>query len=283
MFRKVNDFDGDGKADLAVTRNVGGMKIWHIWETRHGYRAAQYGLDTDENAPGDYDGDGKTDIAVFRKTEPIVGLMSYQFWIAGSQVGPMLSGWSYNSYPNSVAHQQDYNGDGKTDAAWTINNGERYFLVYSTGGTIGIDSTGGTLIKLGDTTGDNKADTAAYDSSNVVRVKNSTTNAISSVHFGAPGDQYLAADFDGDAKGDLTVFRPSDGTWWCIRISDGVINAATWGQNGDVPVPADYDNDGQTDIAIYRPGPQSYYWISGSQNGVSVVAWGTTNDQVIRY
>jgi hypothetical protein len=283
MFRKVNDFDGDGKADLAVTRTVGGVKIWHIWQSTNGYRALQYGYDTDENVAGDYDGDGKTDVAVFRKTLVQPGFMSYSFWIDGSQVGPMLSGWSYNAYPNSVAHHQDYNGDGKTDAAWTINDGARYFLVYSTGGTIGIDSTGGTLIKIGDMTGDNKADTAAYDSSNIVRIRNSGTGTTQSVHFGAPGDQYVAADFDGDAKGDLTIFRPSDGTWWWMRSSDNVINAAAWGQNGDTPVPADYDNDGKTDLAIYRPGPQSYYWVYGSQSGVSVHAWGITNDRAVTY
>ena len=30
MFRKVNYFDGDGKADFAVTRNIDGFKFWYI-------------------------------------------------------------------------------------------------------------------------------------------------------------------------------------------------------------------------------------------------------------
>jgi hypothetical protein len=284
MFRKVNDFDGDGKADFAVTRNVGAAKVWYIWQSTGAFRALQYGLNTDENVAGDYDGDGKTDVAVFRQETVSPTSTRYSFWISGSLFGEHAYVLTTNAYPNVVGHQQDYDGDGKTDIAWTMENNARYFLVYSGGGgTIPVVNPGGTFIRIGDMTGDNKAETAAYDSSNIVRIKNSATGTTQAVHFGAPGDQYVAADFDGDGKGDLTVFRSSDGTWWWMRSSDNVVNAASWGQNGDTPVPADYDNDGKTDMAIYRPGSQSYYWVYGSQSGVSVFAWGLTGDQAVRY
>ena len=39
MFRKASDFDGDGKADFAVTRNVGALKYWWIWQTTAGQLA----------------------------------------------------------------------------------------------------------------------------------------------------------------------------------------------------------------------------------------------------
>jgi hypothetical protein len=286
MFRKMMDFDGDGKADFAVTRNIDGTKYWYIWQTTNGFRVFPWGFPTDENVAGDYDGDAKTDVAVFRKTvapnDP--NLMSYSFWIAGSQVGTMLSGWAYNTYHQSVAHQQDYNGDGKTDAAWTIDNGSRYFLIYSSGGTIGISSPGGTLIKIGDMTGDSKAEAAACNpGSNLVSIRNSATNAVQTIQFGLAGDEFMPADFDGDGKGDLTIFRQSNGQWWWLRSSDNVVNAATFGTTGDVPVPADYDGDGKTDIAIWRAGAQSYYWVFGSQVGVFVVPWGISSDTVVRY
>ena len=70
MFRKINDFDGDGKADFAVTRNEGGNKIWYVWQTTGGFTAYQWGLATDENAAGDYDGDGKTDPGIFERGRP---------------------------------------------------------------------------------------------------------------------------------------------------------------------------------------------------------------------
>ena len=68
MFRKMMDFDGDGKADFAVTRDIGGSRYWYIWQTTDGFRVFQWGLDIDidENAAGDFDGDGKFDVGNYR-------------------------------------------------------------------------------------------------------------------------------------------------------------------------------------------------------------------------
>lgn len=66
MFRKVNDFDGDGRADFAVTRSENGLKYWWIWQSTAGLRLNQWGLSGDQNAAGDFDGDGKTDLGVWR-------------------------------------------------------------------------------------------------------------------------------------------------------------------------------------------------------------------------
>ena len=47
MFRKVNDFDGDGKADFAVTRNENGLKVWYVLQSAGGYSLFQWGLGSD--------------------------------------------------------------------------------------------------------------------------------------------------------------------------------------------------------------------------------------------
>ncbi len=287
MFRKMMDFDGDGKADFAVTRDIGGTKYWYIWQTTNGFSVFPWGIPTDENAPGDFDGDGKFDPAVYRNEFLPPNSRGYAFWVLGSQYGVHNFAFVTNNYPNSVAHQQDYNGDNQTDVAWTYgSSGDRtqFFVWFSSGGTIGLSSPGGTLIKLGDTTGDGKAENAGFNSSTgVVTIRNFATGATQTFQFGAAGDEFMPADFDGDGKGDLTIFRPSNGQWWWMRSSDNVINATTFGTTGDVPVPADYDGDGKTDIAIWRAGAQSNYWVYGSQVGIFVFSWGISGDSIVHY
>jgi hypothetical protein len=81
----------------------------------------------------------------------------------------------------------------------------------------------------------------------------------------------VAADFDGDGKNDIAVYR--DGDWFIIRSSDGGVTSVGWGGLAqDVPVPGDYDGDGRTDIAVYRDG--NWFIIRSSDGGVTSVGWG---------
>lgn len=287
MFRKTLDFDGDGKADFAVTRNIGASKYWYIWQSSQGFRVVQWGIDADENAPGDYDGDGKFDVAVFRQTRND-GLTNYAFWVSGSQMGTRVTSYQTNTYTDVVGCQQDYDGDGKTDVAWTaLGSGQtRCGIWFSSGSGEQTYEPLGTWARLGDLNGDGKAEAAGVQLSTnlILRIKNSASNSIQTIQFGKEGDQFVAADFDGDGKGDLAVFRQSDGTWWWMRSSDGVINAAQFGQTGDKPVPADYDGDGKTDLAIWRPGEtQSVYWVYGSTGNIMGVPFGIATDKVVTY
>jgi subtilisin-like proprotein convertase family protein len=60
------------------------------------------------------------------------------------------------------------------------------------------------------------------------------------------------ADFDGDDKTDLSVFRPAEGNWWVQRSTAG-LQVTTWGVASDTLVPGDYNGDGKTDWAVFRP------------------------------
>jgi cytochrome c peroxidase len=67
------------------------------------------------------------------------------------------------------------------------------------------------------------------------------------------------ADFDGDGKTDVSIFRPSLGQWWYLRSSDGGHNGFQFGEGSDKPVVGDYTGDGKADIAFFRPSTGFWY------------------------
>ncbi len=89
------------------------------------------------------------------------------------------------------------------------------------------------------------------------------------------------ADFDGDGRTDLSVFRPSDGTWYVMESGTNTFRAHQFGVNGDKIVSGDYDGDGRTDFAVFRPST-GVWWISkSSDNSVSTTNWGLATDKPV--
>ncbi len=89
------------------------------------------------------------------------------------------------------------------------------------------------------------------------------------------------ADFDGDGKTDVSVFRPSEGNWYLNRSMAGFA-AINWGISTDTLVPGDYDGDGKTDTAVFRPtntpGATDFFVLNSNGFTVSGVSWGNTGD-----
>jgi uncharacterized delta-60 repeat protein len=82
-------------------------------------------------------------------------------------------------------------------------------------------------------------------------------------------------DFDGDGRADVSVFRPSDRTWYLNQSTNG-FSATQWGLSTDKLVPADYDGDGKTDISVYRDG--IWYWLNSSDNSFNARQFGIASD-----
>ncbi len=84
------------------------------------------------------------------------------------------------------------------------------------------------------------------------------------------------ADFDGDRRTDVSVFRPADTVWYVSTSGNNGFSASQFGIPTDKLVPQDYDGDGKTDLAVYRNG---LWHILRSGNGTyAVFSFGLAND-----
>jgi hypothetical protein len=96
-------------------------------------------------------------------------------------------------------------------------------------------------------------------------------------------DRAYLGDFDRDRKTDLSVFRPSQGSWYTLQSSNGFAAGFNFGLSVDRPVPGDYDGDGRVDFAVRRPGATNQWWyLSSSDLGLNLANWGIDSDKSVQ-
>ncbi len=87
-----------------------------------------------------------------------------------------------------------------------------------------------------------------------------------------------AVDFDGDAKTDLSIFRPGPGEWWWLRSSNGTNGAVAFGSSTDTVTPGDFTGDGKTDIAVWRPSNGNWFILRSEDFSFYAFPFGTNGD-----
>lgn len=87
-----------------------------------------------------------------------------------------------------------------------------------------------------------------------------------------------SADFDGDLRTDVSVFRPSTGVWYINHSSNNSFRIQGFGLTGDIPTSEDFDGDNISDIGVFRPSTGVWYFNRSSDNTVGAVPFGTNND-----
>lgn len=188
----------------------------------------------------------------------------------------------------------DFDGDGKADISIFRPSGGIWYLLRSTAGFAatawGLPSD---VIVPADYDGDGKTDLAIFrrGENSSWYIFNSSDNTVRVGQWGASNpeqpllfDTPVPADYDGDNKADLAVWRTTDdlsepARFVILNSSDGTARFQQWGSTGDRPVPADFDGDSKADLAIYRSGA---WWISrSSDGGHGVTQFGLAEDKTV--
>lgn len=293
------DFNGDFRSDWVVTRNEGGLLVWHI-QPVGGLPGGtiQFGLATDKPVPADYDGDGIIDIAVWRETGNPEPNRSYFYVLRSSNNS--FQAVMFGTAGDDPSVVGDYDGDGKDDFAVFRPNantpcGANKSVWFYRPSSQNVDfnyicwGLPGDKPYPGDIDGDGKNDFTAFRDENgqgvfYVLRSNGTSQII---QWGLGNDSLVPGDYNGDGRTDFCVRRTISGNYnHFILLADGSTQLAPviWGSSttGDISVPGDYDGDGKTDIAIWRPNPdptQNFFFVRRSSNSTLLAfEWGQQGD-----
>lgn len=220
------DFDGDGYGDLALWHTSTNTLYFQLTSNNKFYQRKFFDQEV-RYWPvfADYDGDGKTDFVFY---QPDTG----QWYInLTSKDGATFKTFFGNK--NDLPIPTDLDGDGVFEisiwrphpGAWVINKTEE--------------------------------------------LKEAVDKEIEDTHWlhkqGGSQDTAVSADFDGDGKTDLVIWRPPAGYWFIDKSTTDYVggkgDSVRFGSEWDVLVPNDYNNDGKDDFVYWRPDDQTWYFL----------------------
>lgn len=291
----VADFNGDGKADLAVARSSGGIAVAFgngngTFQAPTNYAT---GIDSVSLAAGDLNGDGKPDLVVANEGN------IQSFGTDSGSVSILLSSGgggfkAATNIPVGIAPDfvvlQDVNGDGKLDlvvvdygvpqgSSTAANPGGVSVLIGNGDGTfkpaVSYPAMNHpTAAAAGDVDGDGKPDL-------VVTTTDANFNGMVGVYRGNgdgtfknpvfyPGafgmTEVVITDLNGDGKADLLLASCCGATQpaYLLGNGDGTFQQLVYfnGQSPYFLAVADYNGDGKPDVALANQGTNSSGYVT---------------------
>jgi hypothetical protein len=246
-FFVTEDFDGDGRDDIAVWRpGAATVAAFYILQSSNNtLKLEVFGQTGDDpSVVDDYDGDGRADPAVYR-----AGAANGQstWFYRGSMNNPSgnitFVPWGLG---NDFPAPGDFDGDGRADFATQRGPSPATFWIRLATGTIStvVHGLSTDLVVPGDYDNDGRTDIATVrNQSGTITwyIRQSSNGAtIGGIPFGtAATDLITQGDYDGDRRTDLAVWR-NNGTFWVLRSSNNAVVTFGLGANGDY-LPANYN------------------------------------------
>ena len=270
----VGDFNGDGRADLAVA-DAGDNSFSVLIGNGDGTFQAAVTYPVGGVFPlsigiGDFNGDAKADLVVANNNPTSFSPGNVSVFLGnGDGTFRPVTLYTVGLNPTFVA-VGDFNGDGTADLVVTngnnlSSNGSVSVLLGNGDGTFQaavnyLVGAGPDCVAIGDFNGDAVADLAVTNSGNASGVSillgngDGTFQAAANYAADTAPSSIAVADIDGDGKADLVVSHPQSNSV-SVLLGDGdgtfqtALNYAT-GSFPDYLVVGDFNGDGVADLAV---------------------------------